>query len=69
VDRTGAVKTVPIPPAGYSTPRLSPDGQRIAFHIEAEKNDVWVYDIARGRRRASWSDTITFQSGPRMESV
>jgi serine/threonine-protein kinase len=47
VDRTGGVETVPIPPAGYSTPRLSPDGQRIAFHIEAEKNDVWVYDIAR----------------------
>jgi serine/threonine-protein kinase len=47
VDRTGAVETVPIPPAAYSTPRLSPDGQRIAFHIEAEKNDVWVYDIAR----------------------
>jgi len=47
VDRTGTVETVAAAPAAYSTPRLSPDGQRIAFHIEAEKNDIWVYDIAR----------------------
>ena len=47
VDRTGAIETLPAPPAAYSTPRLSPDGRRIAFHIEAAKNDIWVYDIPR----------------------
>ena len=47
VDRKGAIEPIAAPPALYSTPSLSFDGQRIAFHIEATKNDVWTYDFAR----------------------
>ena len=47
VDRKGGIEPIAAPPALYSTPSLSPDGQRIAFHIEATKNDVWAYDFAR----------------------
>jgi eukaryotic-like serine/threonine-protein kinase len=47
VDRKGAIEPIAAPPALYSTPSLSSDGQRIAFHIEAAKNDIWTYDFAR----------------------
>jgi Tol biopolymer transport system component len=47
VDRRGGTEPIAAPPALYSTPSLSSDGQRIAFHIEATKNDVWAYDFAR----------------------
>jgi Tol biopolymer transport system component len=47
VDRKGTIEAIPAPPALYSTPSLSHDGQRIAFHIEAAENDVWTYDFAR----------------------
>jgi serine/threonine protein kinase/Tol biopolymer transport system component len=33
----------------YSTPRFSPDGQRIAFTIGTSQSiDIWVYDIPKG---------------------
>jgi serine/threonine-protein kinase len=47
VDRKGSIEPIQAQPALYSTPSLSPDGQRIAFHIEATRNDVWAYDLAR----------------------
>ena len=34
-------------PAPMSTPRLSPDGTRVALDIRDQENDVWVWDFAR----------------------
>ena len=48
VDRKGAVEPLPAPPRGYATPRLSPDGQRLAVAIEGTNPGVWVYELARG---------------------
>jgi serine/threonine-protein kinase len=49
VDRNGAVRPLAAPPHRYATPRLSPDGTRLAVTItENDKRDVWVYDMARG---------------------
>jgi Tol biopolymer transport system component len=31
----------------YRTPRLSPDGGRLAVTVQGEKNDVWIYEFAR----------------------
>src|SRR5262249_4792298 len=31
IDRTGTAKTIPLPPGPYRSPRVSPDGKRIAF--------------------------------------
>jgi serine/threonine-protein kinase len=31
----------------YSDPRISPDGQRIAFHLEDDANDIWTLDATR----------------------
>jgi serine/threonine-protein kinase len=48
VDRKGTVQPIEAPARGYAQPQISPDGQQIAVAIENPKNDVWVYDLARG---------------------
>jgi eukaryotic-like serine/threonine-protein kinase len=49
VDRQGIEQPIQLPPRGYSHPRLSPDGQRVALTIdEGNKQDVWIYDLRRG---------------------
>jgi eukaryotic-like serine/threonine-protein kinase len=45
VDRKGAEKSVPAPPHGYRTPRISPDGHRVA--VGGVDADVWLYDLSR----------------------
>jgi eukaryotic-like serine/threonine-protein kinase len=48
VDRaTGAVETLPMPARAYHSPRLSPNGQRVAFWTQGDRN-VWVHDLVRG---------------------
>ena len=48
VDRHGAARPLPAPPGPYSWPRISPDGQRLAVHIAALYDDIWVYEFGRG---------------------
>jgi Tol biopolymer transport system component/predicted Ser/Thr protein kinase len=48
VDRKGTVQPLPTPPRGYDTPRLSPDGQRLAVGINGSNPGLWIYDLARG---------------------
>ncbi len=36
----------------YASPRISPDGSRIIFYLDALGYDVWSYDIARGVKTA-----------------
>ncbi len=48
VDRDGKVKPLPLPPADYWSPRVSPNGRQIAFHTieeKAEQQNVWIYDL------------------------
>ena len=47
VDREGVAQPLPAPKRPYLAPRLSPDGERIAFFTLGSKQDIWVYDIAR----------------------
>ena len=47
VDRTGTVDVIgTVPSNEYTTPRLSPDGERLLVVAEG---DVWTYDLASGR--------------------
>src|SRR5262249_43942362 len=47
-DRTGAqVGTVPGMDA-YANPRISPDGKRLLFYLDASGYDIWTYDTMRG---------------------
>src|SRR5206468_1193584 len=47
---SGASQPLPVPPRAYQTPRLSPDGQRLAVFTGGAGTDrnVWVYDVHRG---------------------
>lgn len=45
----GSVKPISREIRNFSSPRLSPDGQRIAVRIsESDKSAVWVHDLATG---------------------
>jgi len=47
VDRGGHEERLDAPPRAYSTPRISPDGKRVAVSIADQEQDVWLLDIAR----------------------
>jgi serine/threonine-protein kinase len=52
VNRQGTEQPVAAPPRAYASPRISPDGGRLAFQVTdtAQSVDiqVWVHDVARG---------------------
>ncbi|HLF83562.1 MAG TPA: protein kinase, partial [Blastocatellia bacterium] len=48
VDRKGQETPVTKLERPSDTPRLSPDGTRVAFRTPADNCDVWSYDLARG---------------------
>ena len=48
-ERDGKVIATKIPPGPYWYPRLSPDGQRIAYGVDDGRDvSVWVYDVVAG---------------------
>ena len=48
VDREGQEERLGAEPRGYSDPRISPDGLRLAVTInESGAADVWIYDLER----------------------
>ena len=48
VGRNGVADPLPVAPAAYNQPRLSPDGSRIAVDIvQASGMQVWLYDLAQ----------------------
>jgi serine/threonine-protein kinase len=57
VDRKGHEEPTGAPLRAYGTPRLSPDGTRVAAEIYDEHTDVWIWDFAREMLRR-----LTFES-------
>ena len=47
VDRKGLEQALPARPHSYRSPRLSPDGRRVAVTIEEAEDDIWLYELAR----------------------
>ncbi|MHC4191817.1 MAG: TolB family protein [Planctomycetota bacterium] len=52
IDRTGVVDPVGAPPRPYTSVRVSPDGDHLAFTITHEKDviwdqNIWIFDKAR----------------------
>jgi serine/threonine protein kinase/Tol biopolymer transport system component len=48
VDRKGMAQVLPVPPRAYDSPRLSPDGKRLAVGINGNSPGLWIYDLERG---------------------
>ncbi|MDA2928116.1 protein kinase, partial [Acidobacteria bacterium AH-259-G07] len=48
VDREGSAQLISeISRSYWASPRLSPDGKRVAIRIGRESSDIWVYELAR----------------------
>jgi hypothetical protein len=48
VSREGREEPISLPSRPYESPRVSPDGQRLAVSVPSERtgeNDLWVYDL------------------------
>jgi len=61
VDRDGTVTPLPLPFRAYNTPRMSPDGTRVAVTIgraTGTENDIWIYDF-----RSTSLNRLTFEKG------
>ncbi|HYT69255.1 MAG TPA: protein kinase [Vicinamibacterales bacterium] len=47
VDRSGKTEPLPLAPASYLYPRISPDGRTLAVEIEGPNHDFYLYDFER----------------------
>jgi eukaryotic-like serine/threonine-protein kinase len=47
VDRKGHEEPIRVPLRPYGTPRLSPDGTRVAVEVYDQNTDIWIWDLAR----------------------
>jgi eukaryotic-like serine/threonine-protein kinase len=46
-DRKGNVELLKVPPGPYVTPRVSPDGKRIAYAMDDGKDsNIWIYELS-----------------------
>lgn len=48
VDRSGKVEPLTLPPAMYGSPRLSPDGQTVAYKLGGEFGNIWTHSLVDG---------------------
>ena len=78
VDRQGHEQPISGKPRVYNSPRLSPDGTRIAVSADDEEHDIWVFDVAKEtltrltfgpayETQVAWtpdSNNLFFSSGP-----
>jgi Tol biopolymer transport system component len=48
VDRKGAEQPLAAPAVSYRTPRISPDGHRVAVATTESGFNIWLYDLTRG---------------------
>ena len=47
VDRSGTETVIQAAPQQYDHPRVSPDGTRVAVHVNPGENDIWLWDLNR----------------------
>ena len=46
VDRTGREEALGAPVRGYTYPRISPDGRRVALDIRGDGGGIWIWDFS-----------------------
>ncbi len=62
-DRTGTTDPLNLPPGPYAHPRVSPDGSRLAFGTDDDKEaNIWIYELsgAVAPRRITFSGRNRF---------
>ena len=60
VNRDGEEEPLAVEPGPYATPRVSPDGTRVAVdRFDSANTDVWVYDLARQTLRRLTTDSAS----------
>ena len=47
VDRQGREEALKAPPRAYVSPRISPDGTRVAVDALDQEQDIWIWDLTR----------------------
>ena len=47
IDRRGHEESIPAPPRSYVSPRLSPDGTKVALDARDQESDIWTFDLSR----------------------
>ena len=47
VTRNGTEQVLPVQARAYFSPRLSPDGRRLAVNITEKETQIWTYDFAQ----------------------
>jgi hypothetical protein len=47
VDRNGDAQPLPVAPRGFERPRISPDGQQVAFNTREDDADIWTLSLER----------------------
>jgi serine/threonine-protein kinase len=65
-DRSGKLETLPLPPAAYETPRISPDGKQIAVTtFDGNSRFVSVYELSTGTTLRR----LTFGGGMNLDAI
>jgi serine/threonine-protein kinase len=61
LNSSGTLQPLATRPGSYVTPRLSPDGKRLAFAVEqGGEYHLWIYDLASGTmKRLTFDDSAT----------
>ncbi len=59
VDRQGRETPVAAPPRAYVSPRIAPDGTRVAVSAGDEQSDIWIWDLARATLTRATLDPAT----------
>ena len=60
----GGDRVVIDEPGAYRSPRLAPDGRRVAVVVEGANDDIWIHDLEAGTARR-----LTFAAGSNIAPV
>ncbi len=65
VDREGKEEPLQAPPNLYQTPKVSPDGMKVALAATIDENkDIWVWDVVR-----ETMTRLTFDKGDELQPI
>jgi Tol biopolymer transport system component/predicted Ser/Thr protein kinase len=64
LEKSGAVRAIPLSPGIYRNPRVSPNGKHIALTVVQTTRNIWIYDTEADSMRR-----LTYSSGGSLSPV